>query len=1391
MRFKSALAALVAGAAMMAGFSSFGEENLFTGSTKGSWFVDGNWSLGRVPTAEDDVVISGKAVNAAGSIVANSLTISGTAGILYLGSDTERPNVTATIGENLSVAGGAKLYVYAGRLPDYVTKYEAGKDAFHAAIYENANVVQVGGSFTVGASSFVYPDNDVLTGTPVFFKVGGDFTLEEGATVSADGRGWSWVDAGTATIPSGAYSGTRKVNSSTTITCYSLATGAGTSYSHGGSYGGKGTGSSAKAPYGIDCAPYLSGSPGGPYKTSDKLSRAGGSICLFVSGTAALAGTLTSKALAEGYGRGSGGSIWVVAKSIEGGSALVVTASGCNSSNAAYMPGGGGRVAFEAGVTPDHIAAFVAGERPEGLTYENLNMDGLSVAGGVNTKTTGKDASPGTAVNVYSVAQKTALTIAGSPFNAASEGVVYGTQGVDYGEVSYSVTDYGADAEDPANVRYTCVGYVVSNATREIAHEAGTTAAFTLVNGEGPYTLVWLWGKRETKMKVFVPDAALGTVEVNGETLDEDAELWFGEAATVSLEAVPVDGCAFNCWVGDVDAAQMRHAEIEVVADVSRSLRPMLYVKGEASDRYWVSGKTGLYYSAENWEGGVVPAPQDRVFVTNGTCTARDVLEASALTVGGKGTVVVSDVADVRIAVDLTLSGSGKLTVNAVPLAGERTMATGSTVVWIGGSLLIRDEAVLRPVSDAWTGGSALFNVKGGFVLEEGATIDGATAGWDWVAYEGAKSPEALATSNGYQTKALGRGDYYTVGASYGGKGGYVNGTPQDPYGEANAPIYPGSPTGIYKTNPSVAGGGLVRIHAGGRATVNGTIDVCGGTQSGSMYGGSSGGGIWLTADVCAFGSSARLLANGGNSDYNSTGAGGRIAIGCGLTPRHLADLARTGKCSRHAKGRDLFEAKYPGTAVEVNPGVYKTGNAEEGSFVYYPASGLMILIKGDGAEDPKPAGYPWQGVGEEPSGEPEQPSEQPPSDEPTPENPPEEGQVPALPRVAGLSDAEQGLYEKVVAAFDAVNPIDEATGGRKYISFGFITDEHSCKRVEGDDAATDPVKDYWYYGGASLTKCDHSIRLLGAVSGKVGLDAVFNGGDFATGNSIVGLTDEEYLGQIAYVKGLFAQYLPTTPFFTVDGNHDRNYPAGTVNGQSVPGHVWNDAQWRTALELFNSDVSQNAAVQVTMHRDLAHPTVGSENPGTYVGNSYHVDCTRLMAAGKPNVRFVCVSEYDSTPGNGKLLRMYDGFQFYDPVTQELIDPAKTPENTLVCIISHGNMGTALDQAASGYLNAGSRKGASTQQAQLNSNLGAHKGLGFIGSVAGHAHQTLVKPIDEDGVRKSSCVQVKECYAGHSSTSASGYRFSLFTVDTDLKKLHETRVVDGKAVNYSTEIDMK
>jgi len=393
------------------------------------------------------------------------------------------------------------------------------------------------------------------------------------------------------------------------------------------------------------------------------------------------------------------------------------------------------------------------------------------------------------------------------------------------------------------------------------------------------------------------------------------------------------------------------------------------------------------------------------------------------------------------------------------------------------------------------------------------------------------------------------------------------------------------------------------------------------------------------------------------------------------------------------------------------------------------------------------------------------------------------------VPRLWAEEDVEAALLDEIVVQFGAVNPIDPKTDKRKYISFGFITDEHYCKRVPGDDAKK-PVKDYWYHFGDVLTNCEPSIRLLGAAAGKVGLDAIFNGGDFSTGNSLKSLTDAEYLDNVKAVKALFTQYVPAaTPVFTVDGNHDRCYPPNKAHGTA--GHSWTDAQWREALAAFNSDVSANRDVDLTMHRDLKHPTVGAKNPGTYAGNSYHVDCKRLTAGGGPNVRFVCVSEYDKTPGNGTLLRMYDGFQFFDPATKQPLEAGKTPENTLVCVISHGNLAGALEMAAGLYLNAGSRQGNSTQGAALKSNFGEHKGRGFVGAVAGHLHMSKVAPIDAKGKRfKASCVQVTNCYAGPSASGRAAYKFSLFTVNTDRNVLVETRVA-GKAVeNHETIIDV-
>ena len=154
------------------------------------------------------------------------------------------------------------------------------------------------------------------------------------------------------------------------------------------------------------------------------------------------------------------------------------------------------------------------------------------------------------------------------------------------------------------------------------------------------------------------------------------------------------------------------------------------------------------------------------------------------------------------------------------------------------------------------------------------------------------------------------------------------------------------------------------------------------------------------------------------------------------------------------------------------------------------------------------------------------------------------------------------------------VNPIDSATGKRKYISFAFITDFHKCRRVEGDDAAANPVKTYWYGSAGVLTESEQSIRLLGSLATDAGLDAVIAGGDFATAPIIgdgtkVGLTEEEYTNEIWNVKAMFNQHVPSTiPLFAIDGNHERSY---SLNGADM--HMSDDA-WAYVLTNFNTSAS-------------------------------------------------------------------------------------------------------------------------------------------------------------------------------------------------------------------------
>ena len=382
-----------------------------------------------------------------------------------------------------------------------------------------------------------------------------------------------------------------------------------------------------------------------------------------------------------------------------------------------------------------------------------------------------------------------------------------------------------------------------------------------------------------------------------------------------------------------------------------------------------------------------------------------------------------------------------------------------------------------------------------------------------------------------------------------------------------------------------------------------------------------------------------------------------------------------------------------------------------------------------------------------------------------------------------GLTAGEEAVVKSFLAAFGEVNPIDPATKARKFISFGFLTDIHKCRRVEGDDVPEFGKcrKDYYYWG--DLTESEPTIRTLGAVAKGGGLDGIFFGGDFSTGNSAVPLTDQEYVDEIAAVRALFDAYFGKTPFFCVDGNHDRCYKTQ---------HVMDDAAWAKVLPTILSDVKANPDIAIAFDRDLKHPTMGKADEGkNYTGSSYHVDFTRLLKTGGKNVRMAVTSLYDRGPGCASILRQYDAAQFYDSVTKELIDPRLTPENTVLGLTAHDAQWRAAEMIGSGFLKAGQRYGNSTCHAQFNHNLGAHKGGGFFGMVAGHLHQSRVVPIKNFA---ASCVQVSNAFVTARSTKvAKGAvlppgAFSVFTVDTENLKLHETRCFNGKVDNRFTGI---
>ncbi len=381
----------------------------------------------------------------------------------------------------------------------------------------------------------------------------------------------------------------------------------------------------------------------------------------------------------------------------------------------------------------------------------------------------------------------------------------------------------------------------------------------------------------------------------------------------------------------------------------------------------------------------------------------------------------------------------------------------------------------------------------------------------------------------------------------------------------------------------------------------------------------------------------------------------------------------------------------------------------------------------------------------------------------------------------------EDRLRASILEKVGEVNPIDPATGARMYLSFGFITDIHKCRRVPGDDAKTNPVTDYWYGSADVLTEAEPSIRLLGSVAADAGLDAVINGGDISTApiSNKRGLSEAEYTNEIWNVKAMFDKYLPAgVPLFTVDGNHERNY---AKNGADMR---LSDEAWAYVQTNFNTSAAAARArgVDVTYHRDLPEATLGDGKTGRFTGNSYHLDFRRLQKTKGCNVRIACVSSYDSAEGGEAKHRVFDAAQFYDSASGKPYDAGKTPENTIMGMVSHEGLKGVAGALQNGFMNGYSNPLARTDPW----NLGTHRGRGFFGLVGGHLHVSSVKEIQNafdmqanpSNQVYASMVQVASAYAVnrpshlkyHQLGTEKAYHFSIFVIDTDRNLLHEIRV---------------
>lgn len=736
---------LIAILAVLAAVSVRAASVSYTGAPRGVWEKAENWTPKGVPTAADDVTIpSGRIVRAEkGPIAVKSLTVSGAGTELHLGKASLAPQVLAKVAGDLSVAAGAKLFVYAGAMPDCAVLADKDRRAATAALYANATVVSIGGAFNVSGGATVHPENDPVSGAAVFFRPR-DLNLAADGTIDTVRRGWSFTHFDVTKggkLPPGAKEEVYQGKSH----YYTYAFGAGHSYNHGGGYGGtafvtttvKGEGGArdwtSGLSYGGVEAPFLPGSPGGIW--ANCVPRGSGSIVVLATGRVSIAGRLNADGgphvSYKNVPGPSGGGIWVCGGNVDLAPTASVSANGAPclyESNAYPGAGGGGRIAIGEGLEPSDwdLMAAAGPETPAGFVLVPF-ADRAPVTGAELLYDKFHRAPDGTSVRVISLKRYPQLTTAAEPLQAIAKGVTYGVTYVGCGrELAYEAPAEAYDPGNPDGIAYPCIGWSVSNPSGEVARGKTTVAKFTPEVGKGPYTLTWRWGKPKALRHYRLSCAGGGTVTVNGKAYRADVSLASaGKGETDRVSAVAASGFRFVGWVGlptGFSSAASVDVPVEVGGVVTALFEPE---KAASAAKTWIGGE-GRWDDPEKWSPSGVPTLADDVTIGTGTCQVAYAAIARSITVGKAGAlwlfartdssplVPQADNADVKehrhlfVAKDFRIAGKA-----VVGGAGARfakpDLKVGGDLVLEGGALVGTHDAKLQPGGTRTVDPSAVF----------------------------------------------------------------------------------------------------------------------------------------------------------------------------------------------------------------------------------------------------------------------------------------------------------------------------------------------------------------------------------------------------------------------------------------------------------------------------------------------------------------------------------------------------------------------------------------------------------------------------------------------------------------------------------------------------------